>query len=221
MHRMSQQYMSILAPLDSSKYPGLQKINEYFLALQKTEIFKYWAQPPWFSPNRFDLGTPVFLGLVGSFLHMTGGAFYLWSVCTPLCGGEKMWVLTIGSIKMDAASRSENGASAQVSYMCIPSDSQQMAERWLKKGFESYRCLWAQSQILGHSEYKNYVFFVSLCHNVFQNVGLFVFNKAHTQWLTTAPLHQIPDGNSRNTHLWTSATNRWCHRSHVCLWCCL
>uniref|UniRef100_A0A3Q0ST89 Claudin 10e n=1 Tax=Amphilophus citrinellus TaxID=61819 RepID=A0A3Q0ST89_AMPCI len=39
---------------------------------------------------QFDLGTPVFLGLVGSAFHMTGGAFYLWSVCTPLCGGQKM-----------------------------------------------------------------------------------------------------------------------------------
>uniref|UniRef100_A0A3Q4ICI3 Claudin 10e n=1 Tax=Neolamprologus brichardi TaxID=32507 RepID=A0A3Q4ICI3_NEOBR len=38
---------------------------------------------------QFNLGTPIFLGWVGSAFHITGGAFYLWSVCTPLCGGEK------------------------------------------------------------------------------------------------------------------------------------
>nr|XP_046238027.1 claudin-10-like [Scatophagus argus] len=37
----------------------------------------------------YDLGTPLFLGWVGSAFHMTGGSFYLWSVCTPLCGGEE------------------------------------------------------------------------------------------------------------------------------------
>uniref|UniRef100_A0A3Q3N6X0 Claudin 10e n=1 Tax=Mastacembelus armatus TaxID=205130 RepID=A0A3Q3N6X0_9TELE len=36
----------------------------------------------------YDLGTPVFLGCAGSAFHMTGGFFYLWSVCKPLCGGE-------------------------------------------------------------------------------------------------------------------------------------
>lgn len=41
-------------------------------------------------PNgRYDLGTPLFLGWVGSGFHMTGGFFYLWSVCTPLCGGKE------------------------------------------------------------------------------------------------------------------------------------
>ncbi|XP_014327619.1 claudin-10-like [Xiphophorus maculatus] len=34
----------------------------------------------------YGLGTPLFLGWVGSAFHMTGGFFYLWSVCTPLCG---------------------------------------------------------------------------------------------------------------------------------------
>ncbi|XP_034408806.1 uncharacterized protein LOC117744948 [Cyclopterus lumpus] len=37
---------------------------------------------------RFDLGTPIFLGWVGSAFQMTGGFFYVWSVCKPLCGGE-------------------------------------------------------------------------------------------------------------------------------------
>ncbi|XP_054915036.1 claudin-10 [Poeciliopsis prolifica] len=39
----------------------------------------------------YGLGTPLFLGWVGSAFHMTGGFFYLWSVCTPLCGrGERV-----------------------------------------------------------------------------------------------------------------------------------
>ncbi|XP_047210768.1 claudin-10 [Girardinichthys multiradiatus] len=42
-------------------------------------------------PNRlnYDLGTPLFLGWVGSAFHMTGGFFYLWSVFRPLCGGGR------------------------------------------------------------------------------------------------------------------------------------
>uniref|UniRef100_A0A3Q2PJD2 Claudin 10e n=1 Tax=Fundulus heteroclitus TaxID=8078 RepID=A0A3Q2PJD2_FUNHE len=38
----------------------------------------------------FDLGTPLFLGWVGSAFQMAGGFFYLWSVARPLCGeGEE------------------------------------------------------------------------------------------------------------------------------------
>ncbi|XP_038151824.1 claudin-10 [Cyprinodon tularosa] len=37
----------------------------------------------------YDLGTPMFLGWVGSAFHMAGGFFYLWSVCKPLCGEGK------------------------------------------------------------------------------------------------------------------------------------
>ncbi|KAK5616087.1 hypothetical protein CRENBAI_017602 [Crenichthys baileyi] len=42
-------------------------------------------------PNglHYDLGTPLFLGWVGSAFHMTGGFFYLWSVFRPLCGGGR------------------------------------------------------------------------------------------------------------------------------------
>uniref|UniRef100_A0A3Q3W275 Uncharacterized protein n=1 Tax=Mola mola TaxID=94237 RepID=A0A3Q3W275_MOLML len=41
-----------------------------------------------FDGLKYDLGTPLFLGWVGSAFHMAGGFFHLWSVCTPLCGGE-------------------------------------------------------------------------------------------------------------------------------------
>ncbi|TNN61507.1 Claudin-10 [Liparis tanakae] len=42
----------------------------------------------------YDLGTPMFLGWVGSAFQMTGGFFYVWSVCRPLCGGSTT-VITI------------------------------------------------------------------------------------------------------------------------------
>ncbi|XP_075873675.1 claudin-10 [Nelusetta ayraudi] len=47
-----------------------------------------------FDDLKYDLGTPLFLGWVGSGFHMTGGFFYLWSVCTPLCGGKET-VITV------------------------------------------------------------------------------------------------------------------------------
>ncbi|XP_026219567.1 claudin-10 [Anabas testudineus] len=48
----------------------------------------------YFNPDpdglEYELGTPVFLGWVGSAFHMAGGFFYVWSVCKPLCGGEDL-----------------------------------------------------------------------------------------------------------------------------------
>ncbi|XP_024284159.2 claudin-10 isoform X1 [Oncorhynchus tshawytscha] len=43
---------------------------------------------PYFDGLKFDLGTPLFLGWVGSAFHMTGGWFYLVSVCKLLCEDE-------------------------------------------------------------------------------------------------------------------------------------
>ncbi|XP_028998227.1 claudin-10 [Betta splendens] len=44
----------------------------------------------YFNPDPFgmeyEVGNPVFIGWVGSASQMTGGCFYLWSVCTSLCG---------------------------------------------------------------------------------------------------------------------------------------
>ncbi|KAF1371657.1 hypothetical protein PFLUV_G00270730 [Perca fluviatilis] len=37
---------------------------------------------------KYDIGTPLFLGWVGSAIHMTGGFFYVWSVCMLLFGEE-------------------------------------------------------------------------------------------------------------------------------------
>ncbi|KAM6958198.1 claudin-10-like isoform 2-T2 [Tautogolabrus adspersus] len=61
-------------------------------------VYAQYVSVEYFNPEfdglRYDLGTPLFLGWVGSAFHMTGGFFYLWSVCTPLCGGE-VTVITV------------------------------------------------------------------------------------------------------------------------------
>uniref|UniRef100_A0A672ZRB9 Uncharacterized protein n=1 Tax=Sphaeramia orbicularis TaxID=375764 RepID=A0A672ZRB9_9TELE len=55
-------------------------------------VYAQYVSVEYFNPDftdlKFDLGTPLFLGWVGSGFHMAGGFFYLWSVCKPLCGGE-------------------------------------------------------------------------------------------------------------------------------------
>ncbi|KAM6892654.1 claudin-10 [Lycodopsis pacificus] len=55
-------------------------------------VYAQYVSVEYFDPDfnglRYDLGTPMFLGWVGSAFHTTGGCFYVWSVCTPLCGGE-------------------------------------------------------------------------------------------------------------------------------------
>ncbi|XP_044044188.1 claudin-10 [Siniperca chuatsi] len=57
-------------------------------------VYAQYVSVEYFNPDfdglKYDLGTPLFLGWVGSIFQMTGGFFYLWSVCTPLCGGEDM-----------------------------------------------------------------------------------------------------------------------------------
>ncbi|XP_070711970.1 claudin-10 [Pempheris klunzingeri] len=60
-------------------------------------VYAQYVSVEYFNPDidglKYDLGTPLFLGWVGSAFHMTGGFFYLWSVCTPLCGGEHTVVI--------------------------------------------------------------------------------------------------------------------------------
>ncbi|KAK5875180.1 hypothetical protein CesoFtcFv8_027691 [Champsocephalus esox] len=55
-------------------------------------VYAQYVSVEYFNPDfnglKYDLGTPMFLGWVGSAFHMAGGFFYLWSVCTPLYGGE-------------------------------------------------------------------------------------------------------------------------------------
>ncbi|XP_068575627.1 claudin-10 [Cebidichthys violaceus] len=55
-------------------------------------VYAQYVSVEYFNPDfnglRYDLGTPMFLGWVGSAFHTTGGFFYVWSVWAPLCGGE-------------------------------------------------------------------------------------------------------------------------------------
>ncbi|XP_041835029.1 claudin-10 [Melanotaenia boesemani] len=55
-------------------------------------VYAQYVSIEFFTPDftglRFNLGTPVFLGWVGSVFHVAGGFFHLWSVCKPLCGEE-------------------------------------------------------------------------------------------------------------------------------------
>ncbi|KAG7261095.1 hypothetical protein CRUP_024788 [Coryphaenoides rupestris] len=55
-------------------------------------VYAQYVSGEYFNPHfdglKFDLGTPLFLGWVGSAFHATGGCFYLWASCKPLCGGQ-------------------------------------------------------------------------------------------------------------------------------------
>ncbi|KAM3857035.1 claudin-10 [Diretmus argenteus] len=60
-------------------------------------VYAQYVSGEYFNPHfdglKFDLGTPLFLGWVGSAFHITGGFFHLWSVCKPLCGGEDVTIV--------------------------------------------------------------------------------------------------------------------------------
>ncbi|XP_030266034.1 claudin-10 [Sparus aurata] len=82
---------------DRSKYKkiyagGWCHIVSGALSISGYSVYAQYVSVEYFNPDfndlKYDLGTPIFLGLVGSCFHMTGGFFYLWSVCKPLCGGE-------------------------------------------------------------------------------------------------------------------------------------
>ncbi|XP_041822009.1 claudin-10 [Chelmon rostratus] len=82
---------------DRSKYKkvyagGWCHIISGLLSTSGYAVYAQHVSVEYFNPDfdglKYDLGTPLFLGWVGSGFHMTGGFFYLWSVCTPLCGGE-------------------------------------------------------------------------------------------------------------------------------------
>ncbi|KAM9836260.1 claudin-10 [Aulostomus maculatus] len=55
-------------------------------------VYAQYVSVEYFNPDfnglKYDLGTPMFLGWVGSTFQTTGGFFYVWSVCTLLCGQE-------------------------------------------------------------------------------------------------------------------------------------
>ncbi|XP_053709093.1 claudin-10 [Synchiropus splendidus] len=82
---------------DVSKYKkiyvgGCFHIISGVLATSGYAVYAQYVSVEYFNPDfdglKYDLGTPMFLGWVGSAFQMAGGFFYLWSVCKPLCGGE-------------------------------------------------------------------------------------------------------------------------------------
>ncbi|KAJ3583652.1 hypothetical protein NHX12_016204 [Muraenolepis orangiensis] len=60
-------------------------------------VYALFVSGEYFNPHfdglKFDLGTPLFLGWVGSAFHITGGCFYLWASCKPLCGGQMVTIV--------------------------------------------------------------------------------------------------------------------------------
>ncbi|XP_014005995.1 claudin-10 isoform X2 [Salmo salar] len=68
-----------------------------FLAASGYAVYAKYVSGEYFNPYfdglKFDLGTPLFLGWVGSAFHMTGGWFYLVSVCKLLCGDKSKTIV--------------------------------------------------------------------------------------------------------------------------------
>ncbi|XP_024284160.2 claudin-15 isoform X2 [Oncorhynchus tshawytscha] len=72
-------------------FPVLWSVDSILAASGYAVYAKYVSGEyfnPYFDGLKFDLGTPLFLGWVGSAFHMTGGWFYLVSVCKLLCEDE-------------------------------------------------------------------------------------------------------------------------------------
>uniref|UniRef100_A0A3B4U2W3 Claudin 10e n=1 Tax=Seriola dumerili TaxID=41447 RepID=A0A3B4U2W3_SERDU len=83
-------YYSNLNPV--KLFFSLHDLSSGLLSICGYAVYAQYVSVEYFNPDfnglKYDLGTPLFLGWVGSALHMTGGFFYLWSVCTPLCSRE-------------------------------------------------------------------------------------------------------------------------------------
>ncbi|XP_055083418.1 claudin-10 [Periophthalmus magnuspinnatus] len=70
-----------------------------FLSTSGYAVYAQFVSVEYFNPDfhdlKYDLGTPLFLGWVGSAFHMAGGFFYVWSACSPLCGGQEEVVVAV------------------------------------------------------------------------------------------------------------------------------
>ncbi|XP_054640827.1 claudin-10 [Dunckerocampus dactyliophorus] len=87
---------------DRSKYKkiytgGWCHIISGLLSTSGYAVYAQYVSIEYFNPNfdglKYDLGTPLFLGWVGSTFQMSGGVFYLWSVCKALCGQEQTVII--------------------------------------------------------------------------------------------------------------------------------
>ncbi|XP_034145755.1 claudin-10 [Esox lucius] len=88
---------------------GVCHITSGILAASGYAVYAIHVSAEYFNPYfvglKFDLGTPLFLGWVGSAFHMTGGLFYLFSVGKLLCEGDRnpTFVLAPPDIERDQA----------------------------------------------------------------------------------------------------------------------
>ncbi|XP_049919513.1 claudin-10 [Epinephelus moara] len=105
---------------DRSKYKkiyigGWCHVTSGLLSTCGYAVYAQYVSVEYFNPDfdglKYDLGTPMFLGWVGSAFHMTGGFFYLWSVCKPLCGGEAT-VITIQPVPDPEQNKSTTALSS-------------------------------------------------------------------------------------------------------------
>nr|XP_061829613.1 claudin-10-like isoform X1 [Nerophis lumbriciformis] len=87
---------------DPSKYKkiytgGWFHIISGLLSTSGYVVYAQYVSGEYFNPNfdglKYDLGTPLFLGWVGSSFQVAGGVFYLWSACKPLCGQEQTVII--------------------------------------------------------------------------------------------------------------------------------
>nr|XP_057907692.1 claudin-10 [Doryrhamphus excisus] len=87
---------------DRSKYKkiytgGWCHIISGLLSTSGYAVYAQYVSGEYFNPNfdglKYDLGTPLFLGWVGSAFQMSGGVFYMWSACKPLCGQEQTVII--------------------------------------------------------------------------------------------------------------------------------
>ncbi|XP_061652555.1 claudin-10 [Phyllopteryx taeniolatus] len=107
---------------DQSKYKkiytgGWCHIFSGLLSSSGYAVYAQYVSGEYFNPNfnglKFDLGTPLFLGWVGSVFQMAGGIFYHWSVCRLLCGQEQTVIIQqVPDMEKDAKTKSTTELSS-------------------------------------------------------------------------------------------------------------
>ncbi|XP_067116826.1 claudin-10 [Osmerus mordax] len=77
-------------------FGGFCHITSGILSTFGYAVYAIYVSGEYYNPGldglQYDLGTPLFLGWVGSAFQCTGGAFYLVSVCKVLCDDEPVRV---------------------------------------------------------------------------------------------------------------------------------
>lgn len=131
-------------------------------------LYAMYVSGEFFNPNftglRFNLGTPLFLGWVGSAFQTTGGMFYLVSVCRLLCNDEPMIIAAPSEAKKSTASPSfvsktnfssvskVSSKSALSEVSAISSKSDQLSKNGLSSRSEQSEQTLRSSRSSGSSE---------------------------------------------------------------------